>query len=154
MKKQHMIDTVFVLLLFLLFTFCIVSVLYAGSHIYDTIATKETTNYQENIALHYFVEKVHQGKTKNSIKLEQLESISALAIYQQYNDEQYVTYIYYDQYSIKELFIKAGDPFSIQDGNQIMEAKNLKMWQITPTCLHITITFLNNQQKNVYLNIL
>lgn len=154
MKKQHIIDTVFALLIFLLFTICIVSVLYAGSHVYNNIATKETEDYQQNIALHYFVEKVHQGKTKEAIQLVELDNTPALAIYQEYNEEQYVTYIYLDQQNIKELFIKITDTVTKADGNTIMNVKDLQMEKINTTCLHITVTFLNNQQKDVYLNTL
>lgn len=154
MKKQHMIDIVFVMLVFLVFALSIVTVLYAGSRIYNKIATEQTISYQENIALHYFVEKVHQGKSQGVINITTIEEVPVLALHQSYQEEQYVTYIYLDQQNIKEIFTKEKDEISLKDGHAIMEAKELKIESVNDTCIYISITFLNDVQKDLYLTII
>lgn len=145
-EQQHMIEIVFVLLLFSLLAFTSLSIVYAGSKVYSSTTDTMELNSQNNIALDYIREKVHQTDIQSKIQVQQIDNMDVLSMSETYKDEVYTTYIYCYKKQLKELFCKQEQPFSKEAGENIMKIDSLSM-QIQQKILNVTLVNNKTTQK-------
>lgn len=128
MKKQsRFLETIPNLLLFFLFTACMLATLLAGARVYQRVSSVLDAQFSTTTCINYISAKVRHYDKRNGIGMGKLESVDALALYDTYDGEEYVTYIYtFDGY-LMELFCSAGGQFLPQDGQQIMPVDHLDM---------------------------
>lgn len=144
MRKQrqqtHLVDTLFIIILFFVFCICALSVIVIGANVYQTTTKNMNDNFTTKTALSYLVEKVRQNDTKGTLEAVDWNGTNALRFRQESNEAVYVTYIYAYDGNLKELFVKEGVACSPQDGQTIMAVRDFQIEQNPGNLYRITIT--------------
>lgn len=126
-KQTRFLETIPNLLLFFLFTACMLATLLAGVQVYQRVSSVLDAQYSTATCINYISAKVRHYDKQDGIGIGKLDNVDALALYDSYDGEEYVTYIYsFDGY-LMELFCSAEEDFLPQDGQQIMPIDDLKM---------------------------
>ncbi|MDO5403715.1 MAG: DUF4860 domain-containing protein, partial [Eubacteriales bacterium] len=120
-RKKHMSELIFIVTLFSIFLISGVSLVLFGANVYQTITREADVNETTRTSLSYIQEKLHQCDHKGSIQVETHNGTDTLSLYSAYGDKLYVTYIYYHDGSLKELFIKNDLNFNPAAGNITFE---------------------------------
>lgn len=127
-KNPHLFDTVFVLLIFCLFSVCSLFVVLIGANVYHSIVGEMESNNETRASLSYVSNKVHYADP-GAASIRTVNGVKALVIGAQYNGEDYRTYIYVHQGYLMELFTTAENPFTPGDGEKITEITEFSMEQ-------------------------
>lgn len=124
--KKHYAHIMFILLIFMLFTFSGVSALLLAVNSYKNIvdSESETADYRNNVS--YLREVVHQKDVDGKLKITKIEGGDAIVI--DVSDE-YAQYIYVSDGYLRELLAKKDGDIAPGFGEKIMEATNLKIIQ-------------------------
>ena len=107
-RRTHMIDLLFPIILFFIFTISAVVVILLATRIYESTTRASGLNDTSRTALSYVSEKIHQSDSFNTITLGTLDDCEALIITHTDELAGYITYIYVYENQLKELFIKNG----------------------------------------------
>lgn len=126
MKKN---GTLWTLLLFLVFVLCALFTVLIGGSVYENMSTRIEQQFTGNTALQYIANKVRHGDTAGMVRVRQIEHVPVLELAQIVNDETYVTWIYYQNQNIYELFAGADRGLGLNDGISVMECEGLKLMQ-------------------------
>lgn len=139
-SHSHSMDFLFSIALFFVFTATALVVLLLSANIYEQIVHRSTITFEQNTALAYLTEKIHQYDldSTRSIELTQLDGCEALAISQSYNDTLYTTYIYVYEGQLKELFVQDGVQATAQAGTSILKLRHLDMKAIDENLFEFT----------------
>ena len=125
MKKKHsVIDLLFTLTLFCVFSASALVVVMIGANVYKSTVAGMNENYGTRTAIAYVSEKVRESDTSGAVELVELAGTTALALTRGENDAAYTTYIYYADGALRELFVQgaavpelaAGQPVALLSG--------------------------------------
>ena len=150
-EKRFIVDVLFVLTLFGVFTVSALILVTIGAEVYRHTVDDMGTNYETRTSVAYITEKLRQNdnlisdgtdSAENSISISTLSGEPALMLTQDIDGETYCTYLYLYDGHLKELFIKSGS-FSgdnIPDaGQNIMELSALNMDQVSDNLISIQL---------------
>lgn len=154
-QKRHIVDILFVLVLFGVFTFCALVLVVLGANVYKGTVSDMGANFESRTACAYITEKVRQNDLYDSIYIDSFEGTSALVLTQEIYGSLYGTYIYFHNGELKELFMRIGsnigkDPLAA--GTTIMELKDFKIENINEKLLCITLITSEYETKTVYIS--
>ena len=136
-----LIPVLFVLTLFLLLSALSISVIIAGSTVYEKISDNMDNNYDRRVTFSYLATKIRQNDSGGSIYIEEKNGVRMMAIKEKYDSWEYVTYIYYydptpedtenDDGYIREIFLEVESDgstinFNLEDGDPIIRSKGFK----------------------------
>ncbi len=152
--KKHMMDVLFVLLVFCLFTLTSLSVVYVGLEVYQNTTETMDQEFQVNTSFQYIIEKIRQNNTNDSIDIVTVEDKQALRLKQRYNNQDYYTYIYQDEKQLKELFISANQTPHIKDGDTIMDISKFHISVVNEHLYRLTIEFDDGYEESHYISVL
>ena len=120
-ENRHIVDTLFVLTLFAVFSICSMLLIAFGANIYQ----KTINNYEEHFnistSVAYINEKIRQNDDSGAIELSSFGSSDAFRITSYYNDVKYYTYIYMDDGYLKELYAKSESKLSPKAGKKLLK---------------------------------
>jgi hypothetical protein len=122
-----LLPVLFVLTLFLLLSVVSISVILAGSTVYESIAENMDQNYEKRVTLSYLTTKIRQNDRGN-ISVEEVNGINMLAIKDDWIIFEFVTYIYYDEENscVREMVLMVEDgeiiDFNLADGEYIISS--------------------------------
>lgn len=137
-NKHHM-DGLLTLLLFGVFAACVLSVLLTGANAYRRLTARDQKGYDRRTCAQYVATKVRQAASPEAISLSTFGDGDVLLLSEEYDGERYLTRIYcYDGW-LRELFTAAGEEFSPEDGEQVLEAENLSL-HLEDSLLKVTVT--------------
>lgn len=105
-SKRHSIDSLFTFLLLLVFTMFTLILAGMGAAVYKNSSVHLDENYTSRTAVSYAAEKIRQHDRTDSIFLTEVEQIPALALCDTIDGEEFLTYIYFYDNSLCELFIR------------------------------------------------
>lgn len=152
LKKNHMIDSVFVLSLMLLFLISALSVIAIGAGIYQKNVTGMSENYSHRIASAYVTEKVRQHDSEGNIYVKELFDQNALVMQEEKNGSLYDTYIYEYDGSLMELYARDDlDNFYPQSGQKILDISSFDVKEDTPGLITVVITLEDGEDELVYI---
>ena len=100
-KKGNAVSGLFTMLLFLVFVLCALFTVLIGSRVYENINVRSDANYTGNTALSYIANKVRQGDRAGMVNVADVDGIQVLEMKQEIGDSEYVTWIYWDDGSIR-----------------------------------------------------
>ena len=100
-KKGNAVSVLFTMLLFLVFVLCALFTVLIGSRVYENINVRSDANYTGNTALSYIANKVRQGDRAGMVNVADVDGIQVLEMKQEIGDSEYVTWIYWDEGSIR-----------------------------------------------------
>lgn len=102
----HTIDSLFTFLLLLAFLLFALLLAGTGSAVYRKSADSLNANYTSRTALSYLAEKLRQHDRAGSVEATQLDGLPALALHEEQNGDAYLTYIYFYDGALRELFTR------------------------------------------------
>lgn len=114
-------NLLFTMLLFLVFVLCALFTVLFGGRVYENISTRMEQNYSGSVALNYVANKVRQGDRAGLVDVVEIEGTPVLELAQEINDARYVTWIYYREGTIRELFTREDSGLTLADGLEIIE---------------------------------
>lgn len=126
-RRGQAVGTLFTMLLFLVFVLCALFTVLTGGKVYENINSRMADNYTGSVALQYFANKVRQGDMAGQVTVKEMEGIPVLELAQDIEGETYVTWIYYYDGSIRELFTSPDSGLGVADGIAVLECGGLSM---------------------------
>lgn len=151
-QNQHMVDTLFVLILFAFFAVCSFMLIMLGSGIYQNTIDRMNSNYSSRTSFAYISEKLRQQDSENSIHIDTFGDSSALVITEQIDDVSYQTWLYTDEGYIKELFCKKDASLTPTAGQKIMSCESFDIVKVENNLYHITVTTDTEDTYSCYIN--
>lgn len=124
--KKHYAHIMFILLIFMLFTFSGVSALLLAVNSYRSIVESEskTADYRNNVS--YLREVVHQKDVDGSLSVAKIGDGDAIIV--DVSDD-YAQYIYVSDGYLREMLAKKDGDIAPEFGEKIMAASDLKITQ-------------------------
>lgn len=150
-KRIKFIDTLFVLILFCLFTVLSLFVILIGAHAYNGIVQDMSGNNQMRASLSYVANKVRAGDESNAVTVDRISGQDVLTIRANYDGVEYRTYIYYYNGNIMEQFNKAEKAFQLGAGDKITTAKAFHVEKNPNNRLNLTATDDKNRQLSLQI---
>lgn len=119
-EKRHIVDILFVLALFLVFTLSTLTLVLFGANIYQNTVNSMEDNYNARTVCSYISGKFRSNDSAGDISIGSIDGQPSLILNQEINDASYRTYIYeYDGY-LRELFVSD----SVTLGAEVLNAGN------------------------------
>ena len=119
-EKKHIVDILFVLALFLVFTLSTLTLVLFGANIYQNTVNSREDNYHARTVCSYISGKFRSNDSAGDISIGSIDGQPSLILNQEINDASYSTYIYeYDGY-LRELFVSD----SVTLGAEVLNAGN------------------------------
>ncbi len=137
-KRNHIIDSLFPIVLFFVFTVSAVIVILLATKIYESTTERSTLNNVAYTSLTYVSEKVHRNDSLSNISLTDMDGTMALTFLHTGDKEGYTTYIYYHDGFLKELFIKNQVVPSLSMGTSISKVTDFEIKQIESNLFRIS----------------
>lgn len=145
-KQIQFFDTLFLLILFCLFTVLSLFVILIGAHAYSGVVQDMDGNNQMRASLSYVANKIRAGDESGAVNVENINGQKVLTIRADYDKSEYKTYIYYYNSSIYEELRKAEQAFQLGKGDKISTAKAFSVEKIADNSLKLTATDDKNRQ--------
>lgn len=147
-------EVIFTMLLFLLFTFMILSVLISGVSVYKNTEEVMRNRYEERTAIAYVMTRLRQCDSYNAVSVDSINSINSLVlIREELLGNEYKTYIYCYNGWIHELFVDAYMEFDPEAGTRIVEAEGLEFIIKEPGLLYIKYESDTGTTNNIHINL-
>lgn len=137
--RKHTIDMIFPWALFGLLAVCGLLVLILAADIYRDTTTMADENYESRTVLSYLTEKIHQNDN-GTVTIGSLEGTDSLIIRQDYDGEEYCTYIYEEGGMLKELFVRSDADAHLADGKAVIAVTDFEMEAMGNGLLHFSCT--------------
>lgn len=151
--KHHVIDFLFPIVLFFLFTICAAIIVLLAGRVYQSSVEHATRNNDARTALSYITEKVHQNDSVDTIYLGTFDGCQALIFKQEYNSISYYTYIYAHNGMLKELFIKEGANATAENGKAILDIQDFSIESRNDHLLKCNCTDKNGTSESMLIGV-
>jgi len=147
-SPTHVIDFLFPVVLFLVFTISALTVILLAARIYQSTTERSSRNDTVRTSLSYLTEKLHQNDLDGNVGLGELEGCPALILAQEREDSTYYTYIYVYEKELKELFVKSGVPISPENGRTILPVEDFTITAVNDRLFLFTCTDENGNKAS------
>ncbi len=148
--RKHNIDIMFLMVLFLVFTFSAVSVLLMAINSYKSVVYANEANANARTATAYIREEIRQHDKNGAISIEKLDGITSLKLAV---EEGFSLYIYeYDGY-LMELEAKDGSGATPDFGSKILQINSMKIGMEDADTINIEIEDTSGRLQNVIVGI-
>lgn len=127
--KGRTMSVLFTLLLFLVFVLCALFTVLTGGRVYENISARMENTYTGSVALQYIANKVRQGDEEGAVQVRGIGEVPVLELAREIDGERYVTWIYYLDGSIRELFTSEDSGIPLEEGLEIMPCGGLELEQ-------------------------
>jgi hypothetical protein len=124
---RHHLDGLLVLLLFGVFATCILFVLLTGADAYQGLTERDRVSFDRRTAVQYLATKVRQSDLQGAVWVEDFQGRDALVLAQDAEGERYLTRIYCQDGSLRELFSEQDAQLSPEDGEALFPADELQL---------------------------
>ena len=153
-NRKHIIDTVFVICLMLLFLTCALAVIAIGANIYKKNVAQTNDNYAQRVSIAYVTEKVRQSDIHGDIFVKDLFGQNVLVFQTDINGDLYNTYIYSYNGYLMELFARDDlKNFYPQTGQKILEINSFVVESVNSQLLKAIITETDGEEETVYITV-
>lgn len=150
-QKYHMVDLLFTIALFCVFAVSSLSVILIGANVYRSVTSRASDTYSTRTVLSYIAQKFQSMDNGCPAELLNLDGLDTLALYQEYNGELFVTYIYEDGESLRELFTRADAAFDPGAGSTIMKAAGFRIEEVKDGIFYLQVESPGGEQAGVFL---
>lgn len=151
-KQPHIVDVIFVLALLGLFALSSLILITAGSEIYQNTVKNMQSNYEMRTSTSYLSEKVRHAK---SFELTTLKDTDAIAISSYVGETEYVTYLYYYDGYLRELYTSADTDLGssmLAAGQKITKLNSLTFDKDDNGLIKATLVYTDNHDTFILLN--
>lgn len=126
-RQKHMVDKMFLILLFATFAVCAFTLIMVGANVYSHTASAMNDNYEKRIDISYVTEKIKQWDEQNSISIGTFHNKTALIHTEVAAGRKYYTYIYQENGALRELMVQEVLHTEKMQGEQIVPAKGFEI---------------------------
>ena len=123
-SNRHMIDLIFPIAVFFVFTASALAVLTLSAGLYRSQTAKAESRFMTRTSLAYVGEKIRQNDKDGGISIRTIEDRKCLALESSQNGIGYTTYIYAKDGMLCELLIRNDAALHLKDGTAIMEVND------------------------------
>lgn len=120
-RKRHQADSLFTFLLLLIFALFTLVLAGTGGAVYKNGVTHLNENYTSRTAIAYVSEKVRQHDSRNDVFLTSVEDLPALGLRDVFDGKAFLTYIYFYDGCLRELFVRENTAPMASSGTKIVE---------------------------------
>lgn len=152
MQRQGKLTGFMALVLFLLFSLCVLGVLLTGADVYQRITQRDSAAYDRRTAVQYLTTKLRQSDETENLAVVDFEGIPALRLREQIGDRCYQTHIYCMDGYIWELYAREGSGLSPEDGAKVLPAESMQLQWEAPV-LTVNIGFADGTQRQAVLTL-
>ena len=124
-QKGRTLNLLFTMLLFLVFVLCALFTVLIGGKVYENINSRIQENYSSQVILNYVANKVRQGDQAGSVAVKTIEDTQVLELTQEIDGRKFITWIYYEDGAVRELFTSEGSGLGLKDGLEIAKCQGL-----------------------------
>lgn len=128
--KKHSMDSLFTFLLLLVFALFTLMLAAMGSSIYQNGIKHLNENYTSRTAIAYLSEKVRQHDAAGDIFLTEVEEIPAIGFRDVIEDDSFITYVYYYDGALRELFVREDNQPLAAMGSSIVELEAFEIREL------------------------
>ena len=150
-KSLHLMDTIFVLILFAVFVITALFISATGALAYKKAVGQMETRFNRQTCVSYITAKLRANNESGKISIGELNGINALCITDIFGGEEYVTYIYQCDGMVREMFCSAEISLDPNTGSALTEAKALEFSR-DGNMFIVTLTDNNDIVTTVYVN--
>lgn len=147
--RQHGIDGVAALLLFVVFSICVLGVLLTGARAYRGLTGRDLTSYERSTCLQYLTTRVRQSDLMGGVASESFGGVPALRLTDRAG---YVTRVYCYEGSLMELYSAPDVDFAPRDGEKLMAAESLDV-TVEDGLLTLTVTHPGGESDRLYFSL-
>ena len=119
---QRSMQGVFVFVLLGLFAVMSTLMVLLGAQMYRNTVDHATLNNENRVLDAYVRSMIRAGDLSGAVKIEDHDGVKALAMYDDLEEDAYVTWLYCYQDQLYEQFTSEGDDFEPEDGTAICPA--------------------------------
>lgn len=138
-ESRHMVDVLFVLTLFCVFAVCSILLIAVGAKVYQNTIDNMASHFTSTTSISYISEKIRQNDHSDGILIEEFGGSNALVLLNEYNGEEYCTYIYSYGGRLKELFTKRNIELSPESGQDILAISDFSIIAVDDGLYEITL---------------
>lgn len=161
-ERVFIVDVLFVLALFGVFTVSALMLVTIGAEVYRNTVDDMGRNYEARISIAYITEKIRQNDSlppssdadsSNEICISTLDGEPALLMTQETDGEHYLTYLYLYDGFLKELYVRSGSDIGGDiraAGQNIIKLSSLKLEQVTDNLLSIEMITPAGKKHHIY----
>ena len=161
-KKQRHLSSLAPLLLFVVFTTCVLSVLLTGADTYKRISQRDQDSFQHRTVAQYLTTRIRQSDIRGMVMAGDFSTDPAsdasscqgdtLILQETIDGKVYYTRIYCHDGYLQELFSPAGIDFSPSAGDKILKADSL-FFTKNQNLLTIYITYADASTETLLLHL-
>ena len=139
MKEQkHSIEVVFTMVTFLVYAMVLLMFVSLGATVYRSVTQQMELHQTQRTAENYLREKVRQNDRTGDVSIGEIEGVPALQISQTVGGKEYVTYIFAERGSLKELLVSAEKKAKMSDGTVLLSMEAVSFTE-EQGCLTVTL---------------
>lgn len=150
-ERRHMVDVLFVLTLFCVFAVCSILLIAVGAKVYQNTLDNMETHFTSTTSLSYITEKIRQNDYSGKVAIEEFGGNDALVLLNEYNGEEYCTYIYSYAGQLKELFTKKNITLSPEAGRNILEISEFTVTEVDDGLFEITLVDDEHRSETILI---
>lgn len=148
-KSGHVIDIVFTLALFCVLAASLLTVVILGADVYSATVGRMQENYEFRTSLGYVAGKLRQNDIKDGVKIGEIGGVPALVMKQALGETSLITYIYYYDGALCEVFAGESVEVSPQSGQRIVEIDGFKFKELENGVFKLTCTDTQGETTSV-----
>lgn len=159
--KQHknfIVDILFVLALFGVFTFSALMLITIGAEVYRHTVNDMSDNYEIRTSISYVTEKIRQNDLScgsDNVSISEFSGRNALTLSQDVDGEIFYTHLYLHDGYLKELFTRSEAYLGegvLSAGQNIMELSAFYPEWISDNLIAIHFTFPDNESHTIFVS--
>lgn len=144
MKEQkHSIEVIFTMVTFLTYAMALLMFVSLGATVYRSVTQQMELHQTQRTAENYLREKVRQNDRAGDVSIGEIEGVPALQISQTVGGKEYVTYIFTEGGSLKELLVSAEKKAKMSDGTVLLSMEAMSFTE-EQGCLTVTLQLDDN----------
>ena len=144
MKEQkHSIEVIFTMVTFLMYAMALLMFVSLGATVYRSVTQQMELHQTQRTAENYLREKVRQNDRAGDVSIGEIEGVPALQISQTVGGKEYVTYIFTEGGSLKELLVSAEKKAKMSDGTVLLSMEAVSFTE-EQGCLTVTLQLDDN----------
>ena len=162
-EKHFIVDILFVLALFGVFTVSALMLVTIGAKVYQQTVNDMSSNYETRTSVAYVSEKLRQhdavlasdSGAENTVRLSDLSGCPALLLKQETAGRIYFTYLYFYEGHLKELLIDSGTQLGNSApaaGQNIMELSGFSIEQPKDNLFCVTLVLPDDDSYRFYIS--
>lgn len=152
-KQNHMVDFLFPVALFFVFTLSALTILLLATKIYRSTIEDSSLNDTARTSLAYISEKIHQNDNKDSVSVGTFDGCDALILKQTHENETYDTYIYAYNNELKELFLKEGISAEASSGKTILQIESFTIEPLSDNQIRFHCVDSNGKEASIVIGL-